>query len=128
VYIIVEYLFWIIILLVFYIYFGYPQILSIITHFRPVPQIKKADIHPTDFLIIAAYNEEKTITQKIENSLKLDYPPEKLEIIVASDDSTDETNEIAKGFSGNGVKLAALVGVARFLMGKRAGKWEPVRE
>jgi len=124
----VEYLFWIIIALIFYVYFGYPFLLFILSKLRPVLQVETAKISPNVSLIIAAYNEEKTIAQKIENSLKLDYPPEKLEIIVASDDSTDETNEIAKGFSGNGVKLAALVGVARFLMGKRAGKWEPVRE
>lgn len=59
-------------------------------------------------IIIAAYNEEKVIAQKIENCLALDYPPENMEIIVASDGSTDATNDIVRGFVGNGVKLVAL--------------------
>ena len=56
-------------------------------------------------MIIAAYNEERDIARKIENTLALDYPKEKLEIIVASDCSTDGTDEIVRGYADRGVIL-----------------------
>lgn len=107
-YIFVEYLFWIIVALIFYVYFGYPFLLFILSKLRPALQVEKADITPFISIIIAAYNEEKVIAQKIENCLALDYPSEILEIIVASDGSTDATNEIVGGFVEGGVKLVAL--------------------
>src|SRR5690242_9005172 len=58
-------------------------------------------------LIIAAYNEERVIAQKIENSLRLDYPREKLEIFVASDGSSDRTNAIVESYRDRGVTLVA---------------------
>ena len=65
---------------------------------------------PTVSLIIAAYNEEGVIGEKIENSLKLDYPKDKLEIIVFSDASTDRTDEIVKSYANRGVKLLRIEG------------------
>ena len=62
-------------------------------------------IEPPVSLIIAAFNEEESIAAKIENALETDYPTEKLEIIVASDASTDRTDEIVRGFAARGVKL-----------------------
>lgn len=56
-------------------------------------------------LVIATHNEEKVIKEKIENSLYLDYPKDKLEIIVASDASIDKTNEIVESYSQKGIKL-----------------------
>ena len=56
-------------------------------------------------LIIAAYNEEDAIAEKIEQSLALDYPEGKLEILVADDGSTDRTTEIVRSFSVRGVRL-----------------------
>lgn len=56
-------------------------------------------------LIISAFNEERVIARKIENSLALDYPRDRLEIIVASDGSTDRTDEIACSFADRGVIL-----------------------
>lgn len=61
-------------------------------------------------LIIAAYNEEKVIEDKIKNSLELDYPTERFEIIVASDGSTDRTDEIVKEYSDQGVILIRVEG------------------
>ncbi len=101
-------IFWIFLGVLFYVYFGYPLLILAMTKFRPAPPIQKADITPTVSLIISAYNEENVIAQKIENSLALDYPKEKLEIIVASDGSTDGTNEIVNGFASHGVKLVTL--------------------
>lgn len=56
----------------------------------------KDELVPTVSLIIAAYNEERIIKDKIKNCLELDYPKDKLEIIVASDGSTDKTNDIVE--------------------------------
>jgi len=56
-------------------------------------------------LLIPAYNEEAHIEQKLRNSLALDYPRERLEIVVASDGSTDRTNVIVKQFQGQGIRL-----------------------
>jgi cellulose synthase/poly-beta-1,6-N-acetylglucosamine synthase-like glycosyltransferase len=67
-------------------------------------------ITPTVSLVIAAYNEEKAIAGKIENSLAIDYPKDKLEIIVASDSSTDRTDEIVRSFADRGVKLVRTEG------------------
>jgi biofilm PGA synthesis N-glycosyltransferase PgaC len=103
-----ESLFWIVVVLVSYIYFGYPFLLLILSKLCPAPPVKKADITPTVSLIIPAYNEEKVIAQKIENALALNYPKDRLEIIVASDGSTDGTNEIVRTFADRGVKLVAL--------------------
>ena len=58
-------------------------------------------------MIITAYNEEKRIEGKIANTLQLDYPRENLEIIIASDGSTDATNEIVKRYEHNGLRLLA---------------------
>jgi len=71
-------------------------------------KIRKADIRPTVTLIIAAYNEEVAIREKIENSLVLEYDKNKLEIIVASDCSTDKTDEIVRDYRNHGVRLVRL--------------------
>lgn len=104
----IEALFWLLVLIVLYVYFGYPLLLVVLSRLRPAPLVQKADITPTVSLIIPAYNEEKVIAQKIENALALDYPRDRLEIIVASDGSTDGTNEIVRTFASQDVKLVAL--------------------
>lgn len=63
----------------------------------------RSEYAPSVSFIIAAYNEETVIDRKIKNTLSLDYPDDKIEIIVISDGSTDATPEIAKKYSGNGV-------------------------
>ncbi len=60
---------------------------------------------PNVTVLITAYNEEKDIRAKLENTLQIDYPKENLEILVASDGSTDKTDEIVREFSARGVKL-----------------------
>jgi cellulose synthase/poly-beta-1,6-N-acetylglucosamine synthase-like glycosyltransferase len=96
------------VLLILYVYFGYPLLLLALSKLRTPLLVSKADITPTVSLIIPAFNEEKVIAQEIENSLVLDYPKEKLEIIVVSDGSTDKTNDIVRTFKKEGVKLIAL--------------------
>lgn len=91
-------------LLVFYVYLGYPLLMRALSSVRSRP-VKKARIEPTVSLIIAAYNEEKNIREKILNCLALDYPEDKLEIIVASDCSTDGTDAMVSDFANQGVIL-----------------------
>ncbi|ELY95664.1 glycosyl transferase family protein [Natrialba hulunbeirensis JCM 10989] len=65
---------------------------------------------PSVALIIAAYNEEEIIGEKIENSLRLAYPDEKLRIIVFSDESSDRTDDIVEGYADRGVELIRIEG------------------
>src|SRR3954462_6063433 len=66
-----------------------------------MPQrVRKSDIEPTVAVIIAAYNEEPVIARRIENLLALDYPKDKLQIVVTSDASSDRTEEIAASYPG----------------------------
>jgi cellulose synthase/poly-beta-1,6-N-acetylglucosamine synthase-like glycosyltransferase len=98
-------LFWLCVLLLFYIYAGYPIALALLGWLFN-QSVKAASITPDVALVIAAYNEEAVIAEKIENCLKLEYPREHLQIIVAADGSDDRTVEIVKSFSSQGVKLS----------------------
>jgi cellulose synthase/poly-beta-1,6-N-acetylglucosamine synthase-like glycosyltransferase len=68
-------------------------------------KIDKGFFEPNVTILIAAYNEEESIDNTLRNKLDLDYPKEKLEIIVISDGSTDRTDKIVKKYVGQGVKL-----------------------
>ena len=103
-----QFFFWINVVLVVYVYFGYPLLILILSRLRPAQSILKADITPSVSLIIAAYNEEQVIAEKLANSLALDYPNEKLEIIVVSDGSKDRTPEIVRDYCGQRVRLVEL--------------------
>lgn len=92
-----------------YAYAGYPLLVWIYSRLRPKP-VHRNDIEPTVSFVITAYNEEKDLKRKLENTLALDYPKDKLEIIVASDGSTDRTDEIVKEFAGRGIKLLRVEG------------------
>jgi cellulose synthase/poly-beta-1,6-N-acetylglucosamine synthase-like glycosyltransferase len=72
---------------------------------RAVVVARHAQYLPTVSVIITAYNEERDLATKLENTLRLNYPKDKLEIIVASDCSTDRTDEIARSFANRGVRL-----------------------
>jgi len=104
----IELLFWLSALVIVYVYLGYPLLLSLLNQIQHWKPEISPNFTPSVSLIIAAYNEAKVIARKIENSLSLDYPRQKLEIIVASDGSTDGTNEIVRGYAPQGVKLVAL--------------------
>lgn len=99
-----QVLFWAAIFFIFYAYLGYPIVLMILALFRN-RRVKKGDISPPVSFVITAYNEEKRIREKIENTLKQDYPRDKLEIIVASDCSSDRTDDIVKSYESEGVRL-----------------------
>src|SRR5262245_27284474 len=65
--------FWVSVVLVAYSYAGYPLLVRWLAWLRPRP-VRRADIQPSVTLIIAAYNEQATIEDKLENALSLDYP------------------------------------------------------
>lgn len=96
--------FFISIALLFYIYLGYPLFVYLISILFP-KKVKSGEFAPKVTILITAYNEELSIAQKLENTLEINYPQEKLEILVASDGSTDKTDEIVKSFADKGIKL-----------------------
>jgi len=100
----IEIVFWISIAFIFYAYLGYPLALQLLNMFRSYPVVK-GDIEPQVSFIIAAHNEELRIGAKIDNTLAQAYPAGKLEIIIASDCSTDRTDEIVKSYASQGVRL-----------------------
>lgn len=97
--------FWISLLWVFYAYIGYLVVLSILVKIKKEDFSIDEEFLPPVSLIIAAYNEEDAIGEKIRQSLSLDYPKNKLQIIIASDASTDKTDELVKDFAREGVIL-----------------------
>jgi len=106
--------FWLFSFLVFYTYIGYPLVLSIVAAVRGRPAPEKRPVEPAVSIVVAAYNEEKVIAEKLENLLALNYPGEKLQIVVVSDCSSDRTDDLARSFEDRGVRLHR--------MDKRGGK------
>ena len=102
-----EILLWCLVALVCYAYIGYPCLLAVLASVRP-RKIELAPIQPVVTVIIAAFNEEKDIGRKLEMVLALDYPPERRQIVVASDGSTDRTHEIVESFAARGIELVVL--------------------
>jgi biofilm PGA synthesis N-glycosyltransferase PgaC len=97
-------MFWISVGLVAYTYAGYPLLVDLLSR-------KRQDRPPLEYLpyitlIIPAHNEARWIRQKIENTLSLDYPRERMHIVVASDASTDDTVKIVREYDAQGVALA----------------------
>jgi len=105
--------FWASLAAVTWTYAGYPLLLLALARRRrrsPHPPRPTEDppFEPTVTIIVSAYNEEKAIRRKLERTLALDYPPEKLEVIVASDSSTDRTHDIVRELGPRGVRLVVL--------------------
>jgi len=89
----------------FYTYAGYPVLLVLLSRLRGRGVARREGFEPAVSVVITAYNEERDLAAKLENTLALDYPADKLEVIVASDCSSDRTDEIARSFAGRGVRL-----------------------
>lgn len=89
----------------FYAYAGYPILVFAVSRLFPKPTKRAHDFEPNVTVLITAYNEERAIRAKIENTLQIDYPKEKLEILVASDCSNDATDDIVRQFAAQNVKL-----------------------
>jgi cellulose synthase/poly-beta-1,6-N-acetylglucosamine synthase-like glycosyltransferase len=85
-------------LTIVWVYAGYPVFLGIVARLRHKP-VKKAPVEPMVSLVICAYNEERDIRRKLEEITTADYPADRLELIVASDGSTDRTDDIVREFA-----------------------------
>lgn len=94
--------------LVLYHYVGYPLLIWCLSRtfgrHRPRPVSESGNL-PRVTLLIAAHNEEADIEKRLRSALAMDYPPEHLEIVVASDGSTDATGAIVRRFADRGVRL-----------------------
>ena len=97
--------FWTALFLVVYTYLIYPVLLWLLAAGRKMPEYAPLGEWPTASLIIAAHNEEAVLRAKLENALAMDYPAERLDIIVVSDASNDGTDHIAAEFAERGVRL-----------------------
>ncbi len=94
-------IFWIGLLVIFYTYIGYGLVISLLAQVRRTarPCLTGSDDQlPEVTMVIAAYNEETFIGDKITNTMMLDYPKDKLSVFIVTDGSTDHTREIVKKF------------------------------
>src|SRR2546426_2341926 len=96
--------FWASVALVLYAYLGYPIVLALVAVLRN-RTVAKADIRPAVSFIITAHNEAGRIREKLENTLGQEYPSGRFEVIVASDGSSDQTDEIVRSYAPRGVHL-----------------------
>jgi GT2 family glycosyltransferase len=101
-----ELIFWTTLLLLVYVYLGYPALAGLRARLRPRPP-HIAPIEPTVSIIVVAHNEAGRIAARIENLLALDYPRKRLEIVVGSDGSTDATVGIARNYAAYGIRVCA---------------------
>lgn len=99
-----EIIFWSFIILVIFIYLGYPFILIAISLFRK-NIYKKGDFYPQVSILIPAYNEEKVIAEKLKSCYNLNYPTDNLEIILILDKCTDKTKDAAFSYNGKNLKI-----------------------
>lgn len=95
--------FWLSVGTIIYTFLGYPLLISLVARWRGKP-VAKRPITPTVTVVIPAYNEEAVIGSKIENSLALDYPRDRLQIMVVADGSDDQTTLIADRYPEISVK------------------------
>jgi cellulose synthase/poly-beta-1,6-N-acetylglucosamine synthase-like glycosyltransferase len=98
--------FWLSLTLLVYVYFGYPLLAGLRAMLLSKP-CRKAAIEPSVSIIVIVHNEAERIAARIENLLALDYPRDRLEIVVGSDGSTDDTVERAQPYESEGVRVRA---------------------
>ncbi len=93
---------------------GYAAAMAVLARVRPRP-VAQDEITPSVALVVSAYDEEDVIARRVENLLELDYPPEQLQLVVASDGSADRTDAIVE-------EIAAREPRVRLLRCSREGK------
>jgi cellulose synthase/poly-beta-1,6-N-acetylglucosamine synthase-like glycosyltransferase len=98
---------WVALGLIVWAHLGYPLAAGLLARLHSHP-VAKAEIEPTVALVVAAHDEEDVIAGRIENLLALDYPPEKLQIVVASDGSRDRTDEIVSEIASREPRVSLL--------------------
>jgi glycosyltransferase involved in cell wall biosynthesis len=112
--IVVKALFWASLGTLAWTHAGYPVAAAALARVRP-RRVRKAEIEPSVTVIVPAYNEEAVIERRLQNLLELDYPAERLDIVVADDGSTDRTTEIVEDTEARAPRV-------RLLRYERAGK------
>lgn len=116
-----EVIFWLLAAVVVYVYAGYPLLLVVLSGLGARRPVRKGEAEPGVTLIVSAFNEAAVIADKIRNSLALDYPREKIEIVVISDASDDGTDEIVGQFAAQGVRLLRMNDRGGKTLGLNAG-------
>ncbi|MFC7301624.1 glycosyltransferase family 2 protein [Cognatiluteimonas weifangensis] len=104
-----EILLWSALAVLAYIYVGYPLLAILLARLRPRP-VHRGPVRASVTAIITAYNEEKHIGQKLQNVLAADYPAQLLDVIVASDASSDATDRIVRECDAPNVRLLRVEG------------------
>ena len=99
-------LFWTAAVLLAYVHAGYPILIRVVARLRPRAPAA-ADILPPISIVVVAHDEARHVRGRLENLLSLDYPRDRLEIILGSDGSGDDTVERARAFETDGVRVAA---------------------
>lgn len=103
---VVATVFWISIGSIIYTYFGYPLLVTLLSCLLSRSQsFPQKEEFPSVTLLIAAYNEEVVIEEKIKNSLAIDYPRDRYQILIVADGSSDRTMEIAGRYQKDRVEL-----------------------
>jgi cellulose synthase/poly-beta-1,6-N-acetylglucosamine synthase-like glycosyltransferase len=112
--IVLEAIFWVALGALVWTHAAYPLAAALAARVRPRP-VRSREETPAVTVVVAAWNEEAVIARRLENLLALDYPPDRLEIVVASDACTDRTDELVAA-------VAAREPRVRLLRCPRAGK------
>ncbi len=86
--------------MILYTFVGYPAAAGALAHLRPSPLRTRPGFEPDVSLVVVAFNEEEVILDKLENARALDYPPERLEVLVVADGSDDRTANLARTVDG----------------------------
>ncbi|MFT5387099.1 MAG: biofilm PGA synthesis N-glycosyltransferase PgaC [Lysobacterales bacterium] len=100
------FIFWLLIVLIIYCYFGYPLILKGLTFLFTKP-VKRDIFEPSVSILISVWNEADVIKGKLRNLLALDYPEDKFEIIIGADGCTDKTIEIINSIDDPRIRCIA---------------------
>jgi biofilm PGA synthesis N-glycosyltransferase PgaC len=118
-----KWAFWVAASVVGYSYLGYPLWLWLRSRWSPRP-VRRSSDEPSVSVVMVARNEEAVLARKLENLLTLDYPPEKLDVVVVSDGSSDRTVAILSEFERNPRVRAVVKAVSQ---GKAAGLNDAIR-
>ncbi len=105
--IVLQVVLWVALGLLVWTHAVYPLVAAFGARLRP-RGVKKAPIEPAVTVIIAAHDEEDVIERRLENLLALDYPADKLEILIASDSSTDRTDELVEAVGARDPRVRLL--------------------
>jgi cellulose synthase/poly-beta-1,6-N-acetylglucosamine synthase-like glycosyltransferase len=104
---VLKILFWSSLALILWTHVGYPLAIGLLSSVLR-RTVRKADITPSVAVIVAAHDEESVLARRLDNLLALDYPPDLLEIVVASDASEDRTDEIAEEYARRDSRVRVL--------------------